>query len=302
MTRSAGTLKSAPRLWLGMVIVALVAAASGLSAQQAGDAATCLGCHGAGSDSPRGTIDAERFAASVHASLGCTMCHGAGYRAFPHTVDEAHRAGDCTSCHQDDGPPYHFGWIVNEVGASVHGKMASQAFACTECHDPHDVLPVHRAANPKEAIAAANRRCLGCHGLEGDAAGEDGRYSLERLIRVHRFLPRLRQHASSARCVECHTPGREPTVHLILSARSAVRDCVECHTANSALLEKYYRHMAEEDRQDGFINAVLLNNYYMLGATRNRRLDIVMWTIFGVSLLGICIHSALRVATSGERV
>jgi hypothetical protein len=179
--------------------------------------------------------------------------------------------------------------------------MVSEGFACLECHDPHDVLPVHRAADPKQAIAAANRRCLGCHGLEGKAAVESPRHSLERLIRVHAFLPRLRQHATSARCVECHTPGREPTVHLILTARSAVRDCVECHTANSALLEKYYRHMAEEDRQDGFINAILLNDYYMLGATRNQRLDNVMWGLFGLALLGICVHGVLRMATRSRR-
>jgi len=69
---------------------------------------------------------------------------------------------------------------------------------------------------------------------------------------------------------------------------------VECHTQNSALLEKYYRHMAGEDREEGFVNAVLLNNYYMLGATRNRKLDQAMGALAGLALLGIAVHGLGR--------
>ncbi len=280
----------------------IAAAPSGLAAQRLDEAAeTCLGCHAASPGDPGRGIPTEQFAASVHAALGCTVCHAAGYQRFPHTATAKQKAGDCTSCHRDSSPPYHFGWIVNEVKASVHGKTVSEEFACLECHDPHDVLPVHRTADPREAIAKANQRCLDCHGLEGEPATESEPHTLARLIEVHAFLPRLRRHANSARCVECHTPGREQTVHLILSARSAVRDCVECHTANSAMLEKFYRHMAQEDRRDGFINSMLLNNYYMVGATRSQRLDNVMWGLFGLSLLGICVHGAARLVTRSKQ-
>jgi hypothetical protein len=179
--------------------------------------------------------------------------------------------------------------------------MVSEDFACTECHDPHAVLPVHRAADLRTAIAEANQGCLHCHGLADATLWGDERHSLGHLIEVHSFLPRLEQHANSARCVECHTPSREQTVHLILSSNSAVRDCVECHTANSVLLEKLYRHRAEEERQDNFVNSVIMNNYYMVGATQNSRLDYVMWGIFGLSLLGICVHGVTRLATGGAR-
>jgi hypothetical protein len=90
-------------------------------------------------------------------------------------------------------------------------------------------------------------------------------------------------------------------VHLILSAKSAVRECVECHTANSALTEKLFRHMATEDRQSGFLNSVILNNYYMVGATQNKMLDEFMWGLFGLSLLGILLHGATRLATGRKR-
>ena len=285
-----------------VLAMSIAAVPSKLSGQELDEAAVeCLGCHAANPESPGSGIRTERFAASVHALLGCRMCHSTGYEGFPHTATEEQKAGDCTSCHTGGGEPYHFGWIVNEVRASVHGRLVSEEFACNECHDPHEVLPVHRATDLREAIAEANRRCLDCHGLEGGAATESERHSLARLIEVHSFLPRLRQHATSARCVECHTPGREQTVHLILSARSAVRDCVECHTANSALLDKLYRHKAEEDRRAGFVNSVILNDYYVVGATQNKELDNVMWGLFGLSLLGICVHGVVRVATGSQR-
>ncbi|KPJ93184.1 MAG: hypothetical protein AMS18_05860 [Gemmatimonas sp. SG8_17] len=291
-------------VWVTLAALAtsLAVVPSGLSAQESESAAAaCLGCHAANPQNPGSGIRTDNFAASVHAALGCRLCHSAGYQGFPHTATEEQKAGDCTSCHRNSGAPYHFGWIINEVRASVHGKMVSEDFACIECHDPHEVLPVHRAANMREAIANANRRCLECHGQAGEATVEGERHSLVHLTRVHSFLPRLTQHANSGRCVECHTPGREQTVHLILSARSAVQDCVECHTENSALLEKFYRHMAEEDRRDGFVNSVLLNNYYMVGATRNQRLDNAMWTLFGLSFLGICVHGTARLVTRRKR-
>ena len=285
-----------------VMTVVMAVIPSHLAGQELDEAATaCLACHAANSENPDRGIHAGTFAASVHVSLGCRMCHSTGYAGFPHTATEEQKAGDCTACHRGSGEPYHFSWIVNEVKASVHGRMVSEDFACTECHDPHAVLPVHRAADLRAAIGEANQGCLHCHGQEGEVAQESERHSLGYLIDVHSFLPRLEQHARSARCVECHTPAREQTVHLILSSNSAVRDCVECHTANSAMLEKLYRHRAEEERQDNFVNSVIMNNYYMVGATQNSRLDYVMWGIFGLSFLGICVHGGARLATGSAR-
>jgi nitrate reductase cytochrome c-type subunit len=285
------------------LVATLAAAAPSKVAGQDLDeaAAACLGCHAANPDRRGSGIDADRFVASVHASLGCRMCHSAGYDGFPHTASEEQKAGDCTTCHTGSGEPYHFGWIYHEVRASVHGRLVSEEFACTECHDPHEYLPVHRAPDLRTAIENANRQCLTCHGLEDEAAENDEPHSIAHLVEVHSFLPRLRSHARSARCVECHTPSREQTVHLILSARSAVRECVECHTADSALLDKLYRHMAKEDRRAGFINSVILNDYYVVGATQNKKLDNVMWGLFGLSLLGVCVHGAIRVLTRSGR-
>ena len=285
-----------------VMTVVIAVMPSRVAGQELDEATTaCLACHAANPENLGSGINSETFTASVHASLGCRMCHSTGYSGFPHTATEEQKAGDCTACHRGSGEPYHFSWIANEVKASIHGRMVSEDFGCTECHDPHNVLPVHRAVDFHAAIAEANQKCLACHGREGEAAQESERHSLDHLIEVHSFLPQLERHANSARCVECHTPGREQTVHLILSSNSAVRDCVECHTANSAMLEKLYRHRAEEERQGNFVNSVILNNYYMVGATQNTRLDYVMWGIFGLSLLGICVHGVARLATGGAR-
>jgi hypothetical protein len=275
-------------------------AASSLSAQALDDETlACLDCHAATTQDSDG-IRSEEFAASVHAALGCTACHATGYEDLPHTAEQ--KADDCTACHTDSDPPYHFAWIINDVRASVHGRMVSQEFACIECHNPHEILPVQRAPDMRKAIAKVNYSCLECHGQENDdATPQESRHSLAQLSNTHLFLPQLKRHADAARCVECHTPGREQTVHLILSAKSAVRDCVECHTRDSAMREKFYRHMAEQERQRGLVDSIILNNYYMVGVTRNQRMEYVLWGLFCVSFVGICTHGAIRLATRGKR-
>lgn len=291
---------SSVRVMLLVVLPTLLAnpVSSSVPAQEL-DAETmeCLDCHGAAPGDTDG-LRIDAFANSVHAEPGCMLCHTDGYDELPHEADP--QADDCTACHDDGDPPYHFSWIANDVRASVHGRIVSEDFACAKCHDPHSILPVHRAPNVRQAIAEANRFCLDCHGQDGDSAPDEP-HSLAQLEQTHAFLPQMKRHAEAAQCVECHTPGREQTVHLILSAKSAVRDCVECHTQNSAMLEKFYRHMAAQERQGKFVDALIQNNYYMVGVTRNQRMESALWVLFGVTLVGICVHGGIRLAGRRRR-
>lgn len=258
----------------------------------------CLACHAA--ETHEEGVVPERFARSVHADFGCGLCHAVGYDEFPHASDASEGPADCTACHTDDVPPYRMAWIAKEVAVSIHAQLVSEDFRCTACHDPHDVLPIG-AETLRERIATANLRCLACHGKVDEAAAADPEHSREHLREVHAFMPQLELHARASRCVECHTPGREPTVHLILSAKSAVDDCAECHTQNSQLLEKLYRHQAAEQRKQGFTNAVILNNYYMVGATRNEWLDQSMGALLGWLALALGAHGAGRWLTARRR-
>ena len=67
------------------------------------------------------------------------------------------------------------------------------------------------------------------------------------------------------------------------------------------MLDKFYRHMAAQERQSEFINSLIQNNYYMVGVTRNQRMENVLWALFGVSFAGICVHGAIRLAMRRQR-
>lgn len=244
-------------------------------------AAVCLDCH---------EVDQEKFKASVHAGLECTACHGDAFETQPHKLPpkEKREKQDCTSCHPDNSGPYPLARIDHEVKSSVHARLVDENFSCSNCHKPHEFRPVSKMGTVADAVRIGNDSCLGCH-------------SREDLSPKHTWIPMWDMHTRAARCVDCHTPGKEETIHLVLSAASAQRDCVGCHSQNSLLLNKLYRHMAQQERSTGIVNAVILNNAYMIGATKHEGLDKASLALFAVTLGGIFCHAVLRRFSAGKR-
>jgi hypothetical protein len=104
-------------------------------------------------------------------------------------------------------------------------------------------------------------------------------------------------HFRNVRCIECHTKVNDSLLvaHRILGKEKAVKLCVECHSTNSILMASLYKYQAKEKRNElGFINASILNQSYVIGANRNLFLNIISLVIFGFTIIGIVIHSALR--------
>lgn len=283
-----------------LVAMALISAAWPVTARA--QEAACFDCHAGNGPNQRGSheINQAKFAETPHAALGCTLCHSEGYAAFPHSAKEPASRIDCTQCHTGPDAPKAMGRIFHEVEASVHARKTGQGFACTACHNPHDFLPVSRMPSVAEAIRVANDACLACHAKakEGQATAADAGTAL---AAKHTWIPNWRKHAESARCVECHTPGREDTVHYVMSARSAQRDCVECHSRDSLLVSKLYRHVAQEQRKAGFLNAVIVNDTYLIGATKNDLLDSLSVRLFGIALSLIGLHAAARIVMRMRR-
>lgn len=282
-----------PMLLLRSVVLLLAGAVGVLSTTataQAGaqDLPTCIGCHG-----PKDTvIDPERFGASVHGSLDCSICHAEGFAEFPHRGQRA-AAPDCSDCHADTSPSFDFAQMAKGVKESVHVKMADPAFRCTNCHSPHYFVPATRMTDAAEAIRIANRSCLRCH-AKGETERETG-LSLNRLADKHRWIPNWKLHLQGAPCVACHTPRDQRTVHLILPASQALRDCATCHARNSMLVTKLYSHLASKERAErGWLNAILFNNAYVVGATRNRWLDWGTVALTGLTVLGVAMHATGR--------
>jgi hypothetical protein len=75
----------------------------------------------------------------------------------------------------------------------------------------------------------------------------------------------------------------------------AVKKCVECHSQNSLLLASLYKYQSKEKREkQGFLNGAILTETYVIGANRNRFLNVASLGIFSLVVIGLIIHAVLR--------
>jgi len=245
-------------------------------------------------------VDPDTFVKSNHGKMECVACHVRGFKEFPHAEKEKKLINGCDECHTRQ-----FLVIEDQFFKSVHAKKAKEqagSFTCVTCHDPHVFLQVTHFSTTRAAVRQDNGMCLQCHGSDQRFAqlSKDARPDLER---IHGWLPNRPLHWAAARCVECHTPVPQKVLsHEILPAEKAERNCVACHSVNSALRVRLYRHLVEKERETvGFVNSVILNEAYVIGATRNRYLDLA----FGIATLavvaGLGLHGLLRILAGLRR-
>lgn len=126
--------------------------------------ADCLVCHGEADakaeDGRSVAVDAARFGASIHGSLGleCTACHAdlAGVE-LPHPA-KLQKVG-CTTCHEDAVAKVNIG-----IHATARRNGANTAAAtCVDCHTTHDI----RGASDLESSTYPLNlpaTCSRCHG------------------------------------------------------------------------------------------------------------------------------------------
>ncbi|MEK7474057.1 MAG: cytochrome c3 family protein [Candidatus Coatesbacteria bacterium] len=249
-------------------------------------------------------VDPAAFAASNHRKLACTRCHSREFRWYPHPAETAGERLRCLDCHRDDPKLRARGFpaIGREVAASVHVRRMGKRFDCFACHDPHSFRLA--GADAPSLVAASNAVCLGCHAGRRRTAAPAAR-ALAALAAKHDWLPNVALHWRTVRCLDCHLGDRASTDtrdtpraaqgHRIVPADEAVRDCVGCHSRNSILFTRLYRHTAKESRAArGFVNAALLNDAYVVGATRNMAVDRVALAVLGLALAAIAGHAWLR--------
>jgi hypothetical protein len=240
-------------------------------------------------------VDPERFAESNHRKLACTRCHSREFKWFPHPEEVAGERLRCLDCHRDSPQLVKRGFpaIGREVAASVHAAKLGKGFDCFACHDPHSF----RLAGDEAAaqVPAANAVCLACHAARARFASLTTREFPELGV-THAWLPNAPLHWRKVRCLDCHATTAPPNLgHRILPAKDAVRGCAECHSRDSVLFTTLYRHTAKESRgRLGFVNASLLNDAYVIGATRNLALDRLALAALALALAGIAVHACLR--------
>jgi hypothetical protein len=116
------------------------------------------------------------------------------------------------------------------------------------------------------------------------------------ILEKHEWLPNQEAHFKSVRCIECHTKVNDTILvaHMVRPVEYAVKGCNECHSQNSLLMSSLYKFKSREQRQDGFLNGVILNESYVIGANRNEYLNLVSILLFGLVLVVILIHIYFR--------
>jgi len=60
------------------------------------------------------------------------------------------------------------------------------------------------------------------------------------------------------------------------------------------LMASLYKFESKEQRRDGFLNGIILNESYVIGANRNSYLGIASIVIFGILMLVILAHIVFR--------
>jgi hypothetical protein len=242
-------------------------------------------------------IDRDAFYSSVHKSFSCSDCHSWDFNVFPHSVEtRLEEQLVCMDCHGYDETYAHYNFesIEIEFQESIHNI---EEFTCWKCHDPHSYKAFIRTAEDlEEAILYDNNMCLKCH------ANYD-RFSLltEReeivVVESHDWLPNQAAHFKNARCIECHTEINDTVLvaHKILPKEEAVQKCTECHSRDSRLMHTLYKFQNLEERKGGFVNGIMINNSYVIGANQNVWLNRLSLLIFGMTLLVIAFHTYLRI-------
>jgi hypothetical protein len=242
-------------------------------------------------------VDKSDFYKSNHKSFSCTDCHSTEYVNFPHPGElRMEPKLNCIDCHGGD-ETYHFDAIEEEYQQSTHFKLEEEGFSCWKCHNPHSYkISVRSVTNLKETIAYDNEICLSCH-------SNFNRFQLLtehaeiNIVASHEWLPNQKAHMTGVRCLECHTRLNEeiPVAHLIRPKSEAVKMCNECHSKNSILMASLYKFESKERRRDGFLNGIILNQSYVIGANRNEYLNLLSLVIFGGVLAVIGVHLFFRI-------
>jgi len=282
----------------------------------------CLKCHGQGKyEYPNETlgkqikelmcseriIKREEFYNSNHKGFSCTDCHSDQYTTFPHSGElRMEQKFNCIDCHGGDEKfaQYHFEEIDSEYLQSTHYKLEQDGFSCWKCHNPHSYrITVRNSENIKETILYDNSICLSCHSNFDRFQLLTERKEIS-ILKTHEWLPNQALHFQNVRCIECHTKINNNILvsHLIKPKKEAVRRCNECHSQNSILMATLYKFQSREQRRSGFFNGIILNESYVIGANRNKYLNLFSLIIFFTVIGVIGVHIAFRARKINETI
>ncbi|RPI45431.1 MAG: hypothetical protein EHM46_01735 [Bacteroidetes bacterium] len=242
-------------------------------------------------------VDRDAYYSGVHGSFSCTDCHSYDFEVFPHSLEaRLEESYTCLDCHgyDENYAHYQFEEIDMEFSESIHNF---EGFSCWKCHDPHSYKPSMREAESiMEAITYNNNICLVCHANFDRFMLLTDREEIN-VVERHDWLPNQVAHFEAARCLECHAEISDTVLvaHQVLPVEQAVQRCAECHSRDSRLMHTLYKYRARQERQAGFVNGVIINDSFVIGANRIPWLDRLSIAVFALALLVILIHVIFRI-------
>jgi hypothetical protein len=245
-------------------------------------------------------IHKSEFYSANHRSFSCTDCHSEEYVNFPHKGElRMEQNYNCIDCHGGDEKfaQYHFEAIDTGYQRSVHFKLEEEGFTCWKCHDPHSYMINNRTnENLKETILYDNNICLKCHSDYERFQLLSDREEIN-ILKKHEWLPNQAAHFKNVRCIECHSKVNNDILvsHDIRPKEEAVHRCNECHSRNSILMASLYKFKSKEQRRDGFMNGIIMNESYVIGANRNEYLNLLSLVIFFIVIGIVGVHVIFRV-------
>ncbi len=155
---------------------------------------------------------------------------------------------------------------------------------------------MRNAEDIEEAILYDNNICLHCHADFKEFMVLTERDEIN-IIDRHDWLPNQASHFANVRCIECHTAINDSILiaHKILPKEKAVKNCTECHSKDSRLMHSLYKFESKEQRKAGFMNGIIINNSYVIGANQNILLNRLSLLVFAGAILVIGFHTFLRI-------
>jgi uncharacterized protein with PIN domain len=235
--RTAKVLLTASLLCMASFLLIAAQAIAVPKPQQPGE--ECLACHGEkGMSTTRAGktvslfVDAKRFAASVHASFGCTGCHAElADKELPHDMPLTLARVNCGTCHNSE---------QEQHARSLHGKAIAHgdplAPHCADCHGNHDIVPVK---DPRSAVAPLKVPfvCGKCH-QEGTPVQRNRAIPQSNILEnysesIHGEALLKKGLSVAANCASCHTshlilPHTDPASSI--ARRNIAATCTKCHT------------------------------------------------------------------------
>jgi cytochrome b subunit of formate dehydrogenase len=184
-----------------------------LAPHAAGQGLDCAGCH-----------ETDDIAATVHAELACTDCHGEVTPAHRREGLEPPDSAVCSGCHRRPS---------REVDRSVHGDQA----ACIDCHGAaHEILGVDDLAS---SVSPVNQiqYCGGCH--DEPASLVDGYLTSE-----HGKALLLSGLIDAPSCSDCHGSHGIIATNNDQASTSHLNSPATCGACHALLLEEWTAHSA----------------------------------------------------------